>query len=604
MNYAAVDAALAGMQEVKIPAHPDTEAKATIPPTYPGAPEFVQKVTARLLADQGDLMPVSALPVDGCWPTGTSRFEKRNIALETPVWDPAVCIQCNKCVLVCPHAAIRAKFVPPEALAEAPAGFVTTPFKANEFPGQRYTLQVAAEDCTGCSLCVQVCPAKDRTNPRHKAIDMAPLPPRLAAERANWDFFMRLPDPDRTRLDSSTVKGTQFMTPLIEFSGACAGCGETPYLKLLTQLFGDRLVIANATGCSSIYGGNLPTTPYCSNSDGRGPTWANSLFEDNAEFGLGLQLATEQRLRSARETLQRLEPNLRASGIMDPLLTADQSTDAGIAAQRARVSALREILRTVGGADARRLEILADDLVKKSVWIVGGDGWAYDIGYGGLDHVLASGANVKVLVLDTAVYSNTGGQASKSTPTGAVAKFAAGGKSMAKKDLAAIAMQYGHVYVAQVAFGAKDSQTVAAFREAEAYEGPALIIAYSHCIAHGFPLHLGAQQQKLAVESGFWPLFRFDPRLAQSGDPLKLDSGPPKGDLSRFTDNETRFSMLKNVAPAHAAELAASAQEQVKRRYALYKHMASHDGQNGSPAGVPPAAAPAAVSPAPPPPQT
>jgi pyruvate-ferredoxin/flavodoxin oxidoreductase len=604
MNYAAVDAALAGMQEVKIPAHPDTEAKATIPPTYPGAPEFVQKVTARLLADQGDLMPVSALPVDGCWPTGTSRFEKRNIALETPVWDPAVCIQCNKCVLVCPHAAIRAKFVPPEALAEAPAGFVTTPFKANEFPGQRYTLQVAAEDCTGCSLCVQVCPAKDRTNPRHKAIDMAPLPPRLAAERANWDFFMRLPDPDRTRLDSSTVKGTQFMTPLIEFSGACAGCGETPYLKLLTQLFGDRLVIANATGCSSIYGGNLPTTPYCSNSDGRGPTWANSLFEDNAEFGLGLQLATEQRLRSARETLQRLEPNLRASGIMDPLLTADQSTDAGIAAQRARVSALREILRTVGGADARRLEILADDLVKKSVWIVGGDGWAYDIGYGGLDHVLASGANVKVLVLDTAVYSNTGGQASKSTPTGAVAKFAAGGKSMAKKDLAAIAMQYGHVYVAQVAFGAKDSQTVAAFREAEAYEGPALIIAYSHCIAHGFPLHLGAQQQKLAVESGFWPLFRFDPRLAQSGDPLKLDSGPPKGDLSRFTDNETRFSMLKNVAPAHAAELAASAQEQVKRRYALYKHMASHDGQNGSPAGVPPAAAPAAVSPAPAPAQS
>jgi pyruvate-ferredoxin/flavodoxin oxidoreductase len=582
MNFAAVDAALAGLYEVAVPAAPDAEATATVPPSYPGAPEFVLKVTARLLEERGDLMPVSALPVDGCWPTGTSRFEKRNIALETPVWDPAVCIQCNKCVLVCPHAAIRAKFVSPEELAGAPAGFVSTVFKSTEFPGQRYTLQVAPEDCTGCSLCVQVCPAKDRTNPRHKAIDMAPQPPRLAAERANWDFFMGLPDPDRARLDASTVKGSQFMAPLIEFSGACAGCGETPYLKLLTQLFGDRLLIANATGCSSIYGGNLPTTPYCSNREGRGPAWANSLFEDNAEFGLGLHLAMEQRSRSAREMVGRLEARLAASGLKDSLLTADQSTESGIAAQRARVAALREILRTVDGADARRLEALADDLVKKSVWIVGGDGWAYDIGYGGLDHVLASGANVKVLVLDTAVYSNTGGQASKSTPTGAVAKFAAGGKAMPKKDLALMAMQYGHVYVAQVAFGAKDSQTVAAFREAEAYDGPALIIAYSHCIAHGFPLHLGAEQQKLAVESGFWPLFRFDPRISGSGEPLRLDSSPPKGDLKRFTENETRFSMLKNVAPERAAELAESAQSQVRRRYALYKRMASHEGANGS----------------------
>jgi pyruvate-ferredoxin/flavodoxin oxidoreductase len=596
MNFAAVDAALAGLHEVAIPAAPDADAEATVPPSYPGAPEFVQKVTARLLAEQGDLMPVSAIPVDGCWPTGTSRYEKRNIALETPVWDPAVCIQCNKCVLVCPHAAIRAKFVAPEELAGAPDGFASTPFKSSEFPGQRYTLQVAPEDCTGCSLCVEVCPAKDRTNPRHKAIDMAAQPPRLAAERANWDFFMRLPDPDRTRLDTTSVKAVEFMAPLIEFSGACAGCGETPYLKLLTQLFGDRALIANATGCSSIYGGNLPTTPYCSNSDGRGPAWANSLFEDNAEFGYGLHLAVEQRARTAREMLERLDPRLSSPGLKDSILAADQTTELGIATQRARISALREILRSLDGADARRLEALADDLVKKSVWIVGGDGWAYDIGYGGLDHVLASGANVKVLVLNTQVYSNTGGQASKATPTGAVAKFAAGGKSMARKDLALIAMQYGHVYVAQVAFGAKDSQTVAVFREAEAYDGPALIIAYSHCIAHGFPLHLGVQQQKLAVESGFWPLFRFDPRQAASGEALKLDSAPPKGDLKRFTENETRFSMLKNVAPEHAAELAGSAQEQVRRRYALYKRLAAHEGSNGA---APAAAAIAPATPAP-----
>jgi pyruvate-ferredoxin/flavodoxin oxidoreductase len=587
MNFAAVDAALAGLHEVEIPAAPDAAATATVPPSYPGAPEFVRSVTARLLADQGDLMPVSAIPFDGCWPTGTSRFEKRNIALETPVWDPAVCIQCNKCVLVCPHAAIRAKFVAPERLADAPAGFASVAFKSSAFPSQRYTLQVAPEDCTGCSLCVEVCPAKDRSNPRHKAINMTPQPSRLDAQRANWDFFLQLPDPNRADLDTSTVKGTQFMVPLMEFSGACGGCGETPYLKLLTQLFGDRLLIANATGCSSIYGGNLPTTPYCANRDGRGPAWANSLFEDNAEFGLGLHLAVEQRARSAREMLERLDARLGSPGLKDSILSADQGSESGIATQRARISALREILRSVEGADARRLEALADDLARKSVWIVGGDGWAYDIGYGGLDHVLASGANVKVLVLDTAVYSNTGGQASKATPIGAVAKFASGGKGMAKKDLALMAMQYGHVYVAQVAFGAKDSQTVEAFREAEAYDGPALIIAYSHCIAHGFPLHLGTQQQKLAVESGFWPLFRFDPRQS-GGEPLRLDSAPPKGDLARFTENETRFSMLKNVAPEHAAELAARAQVQVRQRYALYKRLASHgDGNGAAPAASP-----------------
>ena len=595
MNYAAVEAALAGLHQVQIPGAPDAEAVATVPPSYSGAPEFVRQVTARLLADRGDLMPVSAIPFDGCWPTGTSRFEKRNIALETPVWDPAVCIQCNKCVLVCPHAAIRAKFVAPAELAGAPAGFASTPFRSSEFPGQVYTLQVAPEDCTGCSLCVQVCPAKDRTNPRHKAIDMAPQAPRLEAERKHWDFFLGLPDPDRTRLDTGTVKGVQFMTPLMEFSGACAGCGETPYLKLLTQLFGDRLVIANATGCSSIYGGNLPTTPYCANREGRGPAWANSLFEDNAEFGFGLHLAMEQRARTARELLARVDLPLAGPGFKESLLAADQGSETAIAAQRARVGALLGLLRATGGTDARRLTALADDLVRKTVWIVGGDGWAYDIGYGGLDHVLSTGANVKVLVLDTEVYSNTGGQSSKSTSLGAVAKFAAGGKGLAKKNLALMAMQYGHVYVAQVAFGAKDSQTVAAFREAEAYDGPALIIAYSHCIAHGFPLHLGVEQQKLAVDSGYWPLFRHDPRLAGSGETLKLDSGPPKATLDKFTANETRFSMLKLVAPTRAAELAGKAQAQVRERYALYQRLAASSGGSGS-APAPAPAAPTKAS--------
>jgi pyruvate-ferredoxin/flavodoxin oxidoreductase len=601
MNYAAVDAALAGLHEVTIPAGEDAAAVASVPPSYAHAPEFVQKVTARLLAEEGDLMPVSAIPLDGCWPTGTARFEKRNIALEIPQWDASICIQCNKCALVCPHAAIRPKFYSPEHLAGAPAGFASTAFRSNEFPGQRYTLQVAPEDCTGCSLCVQVCPAKDKTNPRHKAIDMVAQPPLLARERANWDFFLGLPDPDRTKLDATTVKATQFMTPLIEFSGACAGCGETPYLKLLTQLVGDRLLIANATGCSSIYGGNLPTTPYCSNSAGRGPTWANSLFEDNAEFGLGLHLAVEQRAKTARELLMRHAVRVGPDFVTE-ILGADQSTETGIAAQRDRVVALRAKLSQLrDDPGAKRLDFLADDLVKKSVWIVGGDGWAYDIGYGGLDHVLASGANVKVLVLDTEVYSNTGGQASKSTPMGAVAKFAAGGKGLAKKDLALIAMQYGHVYVAKVAFGAKDSQVVTAFREAESYQGPALIIAYSHCIAHGYGLHLGLEQQKLAVDSGYWPLFRYDPRLAEKGEtPLKLDSTAPKIALEKFMANETRFGILKNIAPARAADLATQAQAQVRRHYALYQHLAAPTVSSGNGHPPPaPAAAPVAPKPQP-----
>ncbi|MBI4622342.1 MAG: pyruvate:ferredoxin (flavodoxin) oxidoreductase [Verrucomicrobia bacterium] len=592
MNNAAVDAALAGLREVTIPAEVDPDAFAMIPPSYSNAPEFVQKVTARLLANEGDLLPVSAIPLDGCWPTGTARVEKRNIALEVPAWDPNICIQCNKCVLVCPHAAIRAKFCAPAAFVGAPATFVSVPFRSNDFPGQRYTLQVAPEDCTGCSLCVQVCPAKDKSNPRHKAIDMVAQPPRLATDRANWDFFLQLPEADRTRLDVTSVKGTQFMEPLFEFSGACAGCGETPYIKLLTQLVGDRLLIANATGCSSIYGGNLPTTPYGANREGRGPTWANSLFEDNAEFGFGLHLAVEQRARTACELLQRLAARV-GPDLVQQILHADQSGEAGIAAQRDRVVALRAALRSVTGPESAKLTAVADSLVKKSVWIVGGDGWAYDIGYGGLDHVLASGANVKVLVLDTEVYSNTGGQSSKATPMGAVAKFAAGGKAVAKKDLALIAMQYGHVYVARVAFGAKDSQTVMAMREAEAYNGPALIIAYSHCIAHGFPLHLGLDQQKLAVDSGYWPLFRYDPRLAEKGEvAFKLDSGPPKIELDRFMANETRFSILKNVAPARAAELGALAQTQVRQHYALYQRLAASSGTQGNGHAAPPATPP------------
>ena len=593
LNYAAVDAALAGLRELTLPADVDLEAVASVPPNYSNAPEFVQKVTARLLANEGDLMPVSAIPLDGCWPTGTARVEKRNIALELPAWDASICIQCNKCVMVCPHAVIRAKFCAPEALAGAPATFDSAPFRSNEFPGQRYTLQISADDCTGCSLCVQVCPAKDKTNPRHKALDMVPQAQRIEADRANWDFFLQLPDPDRSKLDVSTVKGTQFLQPLFEFSGACAGCGETPYIKLLTQLFGDRMVIANATGCSSIYGGNLPTTPYCSNSAGRGPTWANSLFEDNAEFGLGLHLAVEQRGRTARELLGRLAARVTPEAV-EALLSADQTTETGIAAQRERVRQLKDVVRTIDLPDAKRLLAVADDLVKKVVWIIGGDGWAYDIGYGGLDHVLASGANVKVIVLDTEVYSNTGGQASKSTPMGAVAKFAAGGKGVAKKDLALMAMQYGHVYVAKVAFGAKDSQTITAIREAEAYDGPALIIAYSHCIAHGFPLHLGLEQQKLAVDSGYWPLFRHDPRLAAKGETaLKLDSAAPKVELAKFMANETRFGILRNVDPERASELATQAQTQVRRHYALYQQLATPPGSGGGTGGAAAAAAPA-----------
>jgi len=519
-----------------------------------------------MLANQGDRLPVSAFPVDGTWPTGTAKWERRNIAAEIPVWDEALCIQCNKCALVCPHAAIRVKVYPPETRADAPATFKHVPFKGNDLRGD-YTVQVAPEDCTGCSLCVMMCPAKDKANPSHRAIDMAPQPPLRDAERANYAFFLNLPEVDRTRVKHD-VKGTQFLEPLFEYSGACAGCGETPYIKLLTQLVGDRLVMANATGCSSIYGGNLPTTPYTTNREGRGPAWANSLFEDNAEFGLGLRLSIDQHEARARARIAELAPAL-ATGLAEALLTADQRTEAGIQAQRARVAELVRARPELAG--------IADYLVKKSLWIVGGDGWAYDIGYGGLDHVLASGANVNVLVLDTEVYSNTGGQQSKATPTGAAAKFAVAGKNGGKKDLGLMAMSYGHVYVAQVAFGAKDAQTLKAFQEAEAYEGPSLIIAYSHCIAHGYDMAQGLEHQRLAADSGYWPLYRFDPRRADAGQPpLVLDSPPPKADVAALMKLESRFQLTDQQDHAHYEALVERARHQIAKRVALYQELSAN----------------------------
>jgi len=573
-NFAAVDAALGGLAEVKVPAAV-TATRSRPPVVPPDAPGFVQKVTALMLAGHGDRLPVSAFPVDGTWPTSTARWEKRNIAAEIPVWDPAICIQCNKCALVCPHAAIRAKVFDPAKLAGAPETFQSDRFRAADFEGWRYTIQVAPEDCTGCSLCVMFCPAKDKANPKHKAIDMAPQRPLREKERENYAFFLDLPEPDRSRIRVMDVKGSQFATPLFEYSGACAGCGETPYIKLLTQLFGDRILIANATGCSSIYGGNLPTTPYTVNGDGRGPAWSNSLFEDNAEFGLGMRLGLDSRAALARQLLSEVGPSL-PGGLARAILEADQSTDAGIAAQRERVARLRMELAPLRAPSAPVLAQIVDDFVKKSVWIVGGDGWAYDIGYGGLDHVLSLPYDVNVLVLDTEVYSNTGGQQSKATPLGAAAKFAVGGKETGKKDLGLMAMTYGHVYVARIAFGAKDFQTVKAIQEAEAYPGPSLVIAYSHCIAHGYDLAYGCEQQKLAVDSGIWPLYRFDPRRIDSGQPpFVLDAGAPKKPVEAFMNNEGRFRMLEAAGPARYKELAARARAEAERRFALYTHLST-----------------------------
>lgn len=572
-NFEAVDTTLVHLHQVNVPA--EVSALRVMPPTVSAeAPDFVQRVTAIMMQGNGDLLPVSAFPVDGTWPVGTTKWEKRNIALEIPVWDEKICIQCNKCALICPHAAIRPKVYEPSCLSGAPETFKSVDYKGADFKGSKYTIQVAPEDCTGCGICVAVCPAKDKSNPKHKAIDMTPQVPLREAEAANFKFFLDLPEPDRTALKYD-VKGSQFMEPLFEFSGACAGCGETPYIKLMTQMFGDRAMIANATGCSSIYGGNLPTTPYTVNKDGRGPAWANSLFEDNAEFGLGYRLALDKHNQQALEMLHRLAGSI-GDELVAGIVAADMGSEAGIKAQRERVAILKDKLVSIGTPEAKRLNILADYLVKKAVWIVGGDGWAYDIGYGGLDHVLASGRNVNILVLDTEVYSNTGGQASKSTPIGASAKFAMAGKSLPKKDLGMIAMSYGNVYVAKVAMGAKDMQVAKAFVEAESYDGPSLIIAYSHCIAHGFDLVQGCEQQKLAVDSGHWPLFRFDPRrVAEGQGPLQMDSPAPKIDLATYILNETRFRMVQQQNPEHFKHLLAMAQREVTNRYATYENLAN-----------------------------
>ena len=576
-NLRAVDAALANLHPVLIPRQFNAAPR---PPLIPeDAPDFVKRVQAALLAGKGDLLPVSAFPVDGTWPTGTARYEKRNLADEIPVWDPAICIQCNKCTLACPHAAIRARVQEPRHMEGAPPTFKSTPLHAAasgswaDLAGLAYTLQVAPEDCTGCGACVAVCPVKDRANPRHKAIDMHPQPALREAERENFRFFLELPEFDHARLPQD-VRGSQLREPLFEFSGACSGCGETPYIKLLTQLFGDRLVIANATGCSSIYGGNLPTTPYTKDAQGRGPAWANSLFEDNAEFGLGLRLGVDQLTASARRLVGLLAGEIGmplARDLLQPL----SGTDAGIAAARERVVELRRLLAGCPRPEARELERVADYLVKKSVWIVGGDGWAYDIGFGGLDHVLASGHDVNLLVLDTQVYSNTGGQASKATPLGASAKFATAGKSVPRKDLGMIAMSYGHVYVASTAYGAKDQQTVKAMLEAESHPGPSLVVAYSPCIAHGYDLVHGPAQSQRAVDSGAWLLYRFDPHRAAKGEPpLALDSGPPKVKLAEYMRNETRFRLAEAVDPVRFRRLVDLAAEDSRARRTIYEQLA------------------------------
>ncbi|MCI0486910.1 MAG: pyruvate:ferredoxin (flavodoxin) oxidoreductase [Blastocatellia bacterium] len=577
-NFAAVDSALAHLHEVAVPGRVTSERE--LPSVVPDhAPDFVKRVTAEIIAGRGDALPVSAFPADGTYPTATAQWEKRNIAQEVPVWEEYLCIQCGKCVLVCPHSTIRAKVFDESALAGAPECFKHSPAKWRELSDKLYTIQVAVEDCTGCRLCVEVCPAKDKSQVSRKALNMQPQRPIRERERANarkeslWDFFLSLPD-EMNGLNHNTIKNAQLLQPLFEFSGACAGCGETPYIRLVTQLFGDRAIIANSTGCSSIYGGNLPTTPYTVNRDGRGPAWSNSLFEDNAEFGMGMRLALDHQRSYARQLVERLAPVI-GEELAEGLLNADQTTSEGIEEQRKRVAALREKLDGETEAEARDLATLCDALVEKSVWIIGGDGWAYDIGYGGLDHVLASGMNVNILVLDTEVYSNTGGQASKATPLGAVAKFAAGGKPTAKKDLGLTAMRYGDVYVAQVAMGANDTHTLKAIIEATAHKGPSLIIAYSQCIAHGIDMSKGMHQQKLAVDSGYWPLYRYDPARAREGrNPFQLDSGEAKIPLKDYIYSEGRYRILQQSDPAAAEVLLGRAQQAVQERLRRYKQMA------------------------------
>ncbi len=574
-NWKSVDQTLANLHQVEVPA----TASSTIempPAVSDKAPPFVRDVTGVIIAGLGDTLPVSKFPIDGTYPLSTARWEKRNIALSIPYWDKEICIQCGKCAMVCPHAAIRTKVFPADAVKNPPPSFQVMDFKDKELAGMKYSIQVFAEDCTGCEACVFICPAKDKKNPSHKSLDMGDQVSVRAQERANAEYFLGLPEVDRSRVKQDSVKGSQLLEPLFEFSGACGGCGETPYYKLLTQLFGDRALIANATGCSSIYGGNLPTTPFCTNNEGRGPAWSNSLFEDNAEFGYGFRLAVDKLCEQAREMLPRTAAAKSHPQLVEAILAAQQTTEPEIHEQRRRVLELKKVLAGASDPETKRLATVADYLVKKSVWIVGGDGWAYDIGYGGLDHVLAAGRNVNVLVLDTEVYSNTGGQMSKSTPLGAVAKFAAGGKPIKKKDMGLIAMSYGYIYVATVAMGANDLQTVRAFMEAEAYDGPSMILAYSTCIAHGIDLKSGMDNQKKAVESGHWPLYRYNPTLAAEGkNPLRLDSKAPKIPIEQWAYAETRFKMLTKSKPEEAKKLLAQASEDALRQWKYLEQLAA-----------------------------
>ena len=574
-NFEAVDQTLAHLHEVQIPAAPTGHLNRP-PVVPPEAPDFVQRVTAMMMAGRGDDLAVSQIPVDGTYPSGTTRWEKRNIAQFIPLWEPDLCIQCGNCSFVCPHSVIRSKFYHEGRLSDAPDTFKSAPISARGFPETRYSLQIYTEDCTGCSLCVEVCPARSLQKSGVKAINMTPKPDDLTRDREAIRFFETLPVNDRSRIDFSSVRGAQFLEPLFEFSGACSGCGETPYVRLLSQLFGDRLLVANATGCSSIYGGNLPTTPWTKNAEGRGPAWSNSLFEDNAEFGLGFRLAADQHLALARRLLEVLRPSLDRPSLVDEILNAAQVTESQIRHQRERVALLKAMLLNREDETARNLLSVMDHLVRRSVWIVGGDGWAYDIGSGGLDHVLASGRNVNVLVLDTEVYSNTGGQSSKATPLGAVAKFAAGGKTVAKKDLALQAIAYGNVYVARIAMGANPQQTLLAFREAEAYPGPSLILAYSHCIAHGITMQNGLQQQDQAVASGYWPLVRYNPALRLSDtNPFVLDSPRPSIPFRNYAENELRYKMLGRTHPEEYARLMEMAQEVVSQKWEIYEEMAT-----------------------------
>jgi pyruvate-ferredoxin/flavodoxin oxidoreductase len=590
-NFAAVDATLKHLYQVELPEQTTTafERRPVVPAH---APEFIQSVTARMIAGLGDSLPVSALPVDGTYPTATTKWEKRNIANDIPVWDSDICIQCGKCAFVCPHGVIRMKIFDATVADDAPATFKTAPARYKEFKDQLFSLQVAPEDCTGCSVCVEVCPVKNKKQPKFKAINMEPVVPLRDTERENWDYFLQIPEVDRTSIPLNQVKYNQLLEPLFEFSGACPGCGETPYLKLVSQLFGDRTLIANATGCSSIYGGNLPTTPWAQNTDGRGPAWSNSLFEDNAEFGLGMRVALDQRIDAAIHLLRDMR-ELIGPQLSDEIIYADQLEEADIVTQRQRIADLKVQISELLQSDEeiikplhdhlRNLLSMADVLVRKSVWIIGGDGWAYDIGYGGLDHVLASGRNVNVLVMDTEVYSNTGGQMSKATPRGAVAKFAAAGKPLPKKDLGLLAMSYGNIYVARIAYGANDRHTIRAVLEAEAYDGPSLIIAYSSCIAHGYDLVYGLEQQQAAVKSGHWPLYRFNPELANQGlNPFSLDSRKPTLALEKYIYREGRYRMLTQSNPEAAKRLLALAKIDVDARWQQYENLAAqNDKGNG-----------------------